>query len=73
MSVLSIHPIEYFKLHFHMNFEVIGKRLLVLLVTVSIFFVCILQLREAARVTASFNNAITEMVVPPLRSLPMGM
>ena len=33
MSALSIHPIEYLKLHLHVDFGVIGKRLLVLPVT----------------------------------------
>ena len=94
MSDLSIHPIEYFKVHFHMDFGVICKRLPALLVTfankvidlaervvaVAVVFLTLgliifafMQVSKDAFVTAGFSSAITEMVVPSLLSLPMGL
>ena len=94
MSALSIHPIEYLKLHLHVDFGVIGKRLLatfvsvskkvfdlaervttvaVVLLTTGLIVFAFMRIVEAALVTTSFNNVITEMVVPLLRSLPLGM
>lgn len=94
MSDLSMHPIEYLKLHFHMDFGVLCKRSLALFVTfankvfdmaekvatvaavflaVGLIVFAFMQLREAAFVTAGFNNAIAEMVIPSLPSRPIGL
>ena len=73
MSTLTIHPIEYAKLHFQMDFGTILKRWFPLLLAFALIFICLMQLRESALMEASFNNAITEVVVPPFQSLPMEM
>ena len=45
----------------------------VVFLTVGLIFFTCMQIGNSALIVTSFNNAITEMVVPPLQSLPMGM
>ena len=91
MSTLTIHPIEYLKLHYHTDLGVIGKRLLVtcakeifglaeraatvavVFLTAGLILFACMQIGNSALIFTGFNNAITEMVVPPLQSLPMEM
>ena len=92
MSTLSIHPVEYLKLHLH--YEEIRTRLLsslglvvkkvlntseqavliaAFLLTVGLVIFGLMKIADSVSVAASYDAAITEMVVPPLQSLPMGM
>ena len=94
MSDLSIHPIEYLKLHLNVDCGIIGKRLLTLFVpsakkvldlaeraaivavvflTVGLILFACMQIGNSARNVSSYNNAISEMVIPSLQILPMGM
>jgi hypothetical protein len=85
MSTLSIHPMEYFRLHLHYEeartgllaslrslvrqisapVERAATVAVVLLVAALVIF-SFMKIGEIAWVTASYTNAITEMVVPPL-------
>jgi hypothetical protein len=92
MSTLSIHPIEYLRLHVH--YEGIWTRLLtslgslvkkvfesseqaatiaVLLLTVGLVIFGLMKIRESASIVARYENAITEMVLPPLQVMPTGL
>ena len=92
MSTLSIHPIEYLRLHVH--YEGIWTRLLtslgslvkkvfesseqaatiaVLLWTVGLVIFGLMKISESASIVARYENAITEMVLPPLQVMPTGL
>ena len=83
MSTLTIHPVEYLKLHLH--YEEIQTRLLsslglvvkkvsnslgqtaisaVFLLTVGLVMFGLMKIADSASVAASYDAAITEMVVP---------
>jgi hypothetical protein len=87
MSTLSIHPIEYLKLHLH--YEETRRRVLTLLVKkvfdsathaatlvatllmVALVVLALINLRQAGVATASFNDAIAKMPVPPSNAISM--
>lgn len=87
MSTLSIHPVEYLRVHLHYE-EMRSLRLLlgevhkslqkiasiaaVVLATGIVVF-AIMQLGAAVSLTASYDSAITEMVVPPPQEIPTGI
>ena len=86
MSALSIHPVEYLKVHLHYE-EIRGRlqsslssvakkvfnaseqvaTLVVVLLTVGLVIYACMKITETASVAASFNFAVTEMVLPPLQ------
>ena len=92
MSSLSIHPVEYLRVHLH--YEEMRTRLMrslrlllgevhkslqeiapivaVLLATGIVVF-ALMQLGASFSLTASYDSAITEMVVPPLQEIPTGI
>jgi len=92
MSSLSIHPVEYLKVHLH--YEEMNKGLLralrlllgelhdssqkivstvaVLLATGMVVF-ALIQVGASVSQTASYDSAISEMVVPPLQEIPTGV
>ena len=90
MSALSIHPIEYLRLHMH--YEGVWRRgltplvkkvfesseqaatIAVVLLTVGLVIFGFMKIGESASVAASYENAITEMVLPPLQQvIPTGI
>ena len=92
MSTLSIHPIEYLRLHLH--YEEVRTGLLaslgslvkkvfesseqaatiaVVVLTVGLVIFGFMKIGESASVGASYTNAITEMVHPPLPAMPTGI
>ena len=92
MSTLSIHPIEYLRLHLH--YEEVRTGLLaslgslvkkvfesseqaatiaVLLLTVGLVIFGLMKISESASIVARYENAITEMVLPPLQVMPTGL
>ena len=93
MNTLSIHPIEYLRLHLH--YEEVRTGLLaslgslvkkvfesseqaatiaVVLLTVGLVIFGCMKIVQAASIAASYDAAITEMVLPPLQqAIPTGM
>ena len=92
MSTLSIHPIEYLRVHVH--YEVAWARVLtpirslvkkvyesseqaatiaVVLVTVGLVMFGCMMVVQSASIIASYEHAITEMVFPPLQTIPTVM
>ena len=83
MSALSIHPIEYLRLHAHYEggwtrgcrsfvkkvFESSEQAatIAVVLLTVGLVIFGLMKIGESASVAANYNAAITEMVLPPLQ------
>ena len=92
MSTLSIHPIEYLRLHLH--YEEVRTGLLaslgslvkkvfesseqaatiaVFLLTVGLVVCNCMIIVQSASIVASYDALITEIVLPPLQAIPMGM
>jgi hypothetical protein len=85
MSTLSIHPVEYLRLHVH--YEELRTRLLrslgvflgevvplvAVLLAAGVVVFAFMQLGASVSLTASYDSAITEMVVPPLQEIPSGI
>ena len=83
MSTLSIHPIEYLRLHTHYDevwtrsFKPLVKKVLesseqaatiaVVVLTVGIVIFACMKIGESALVGASYNDAIIEIVLPTLQ------
>jgi len=85
MSTLSIHPVEYLRLHLHYEEVRSGLRAslgsfvpkvcaavegavtvaIVLLVAALVIF-AFMKIGESASVAASYTNAMSEVVLPPL-------
>jgi hypothetical protein len=92
MSTLSIHPMEYLRLHVYYE-EVrrglraalgsLAKRvsapveraatIAVVLFVAALVIFSFMKIGESASVGASYSNAITEMVHPPLPVMPAGI
>ena len=85
MSTLSIHPMEYLRLHLHYEEARIGllaslrslvrkvsapveraATVAVVLLVAALVIFSFMKIGEFASFTASYTNAITEMVHPPL-------
>ena len=89
MSALSIHPIEYLRLHAHYEGGwTRGRRLLVkkvfelleqaatiavVLLTVGLVIFSCMKIVQSASIAASYDAAITEVVFPPLQAIPTWM
>ena len=92
MSTLSIHPIEYLRVHVH--YEEVWTRLVtslgslvkklfessaqaatiaVVLLSVGLVIFGYVKIGQSASVAASYNNVITEIVLPPLQAIPTGL
>jgi hypothetical protein len=92
MSALSIHPIEYLRLHAH--YEGVWTRVLtsleslvkkvfesseqaatiaVVLLTVGLFIYSCMKIVQSASIAASYDAAITAIVLPPLQAIPTVM
>ena len=89
MSTISIHPMEYLRLHLqYENIWARGCKSLfkkvfesseqaatsaVILLTVGLVIFGWMKIGESASVAASYDAAITEMVYPPLEGMPTGL
>ena len=89
MSALSIHPIEYLRLHAHYEGGwTRGRRLLVkkvfelleqaatiavVLLTAGLVIFSCMIIVQSALFADSYNSVITEVVFPPLQASPTGM
>jgi len=92
MSSLSIHPVEYLKVHLH--YEEIRPRLLrslrlllsevhqssqqavsivVVLLATGVLVFALMQFGSSVSLTASYDSAISKMVVPPLDEIPTAL
>jgi hypothetical protein len=90
MSTLSIHPIEYLKLHLHYeetriraltSLKSLVKKvfqsaahiatLVTIVLIVALVVLALTNLRQAGVATASFNDAIAKIPVPPIKGIPM--
>jgi len=92
MSSLSIHPVEYLRVHLH--YEEMRARLLrslglllgevckfsqesaplvAVLLAIGIIVFALVQLGASVSLMASYDSAISEMVVPPLQEIPTGL
>ena len=85
MSTLSIHPIEYLRVHMHYEgvltrglgslvkkvFESSDQAatIAVVLLTVGLVIFGFMKIGESASVAANYNAVITEMVLPPLQQV----
>ena len=88
MSTLSIHPIEYLRLHTHYEgvwtrscrplvkkvFELSEQAaaITIVLLTVVLVIFSSMTIVQSALFAANYNAAITE-VLPPLQAIPTGM
>jgi len=89
MSTLSIHPIEYLKLHLHYegtrtsvlaSLRALVKKvsesttytatLVATVLIVALVVFALSNLRQAGVTTASFNEALAEIPVSPLKAIP---
>ena len=89
MSTLSIHPIEYLRLHTHYegvwtrSCRPLVKKVLelseqaaaiaVVLLTVGLVIFSCMTIVQSASIAASYDAAITEVVFPPLQAIPTWM
>ena len=89
MSTLSIHPIDYFRHHVHFEgvwrrgitplvkkvFEASERAaaITVVLLTVGLIIISCMIIVQSALLAASYDAAITEIVVSPIQVLPIGM
>ena len=89
MSALSIHPIEYLRLHAH--YEGVWTRVLrsfikkvfesseqaatitVFILTVGLVVFSCRIIVQSASIAASYNSVINEVVFPPLQAVTTGM
>ena len=89
MSTLSIHPIEYLRLHTH--YEGVWTRscrplvkkvfesseqaatIAVVLLTAGLVIFSCMIIVQSALFADSYNRVITEVVFPPLQASPTGM
>ena len=89
MSTLSIQPSEYIRLHAHYEWgwtrvlrslvkkvfassEQVAAITVLLLTVVFVIISCIIVV-QSALLAASYDAAITEIVVAPIQALPIGM
>jgi len=92
MSTLSIHPVEYLRMHVHSDavwrelVSAIGSlakkvsapvertaTIAVVLLVAALVIFSFMKIGESASVGASYTNAITERVLPPLPGMPTGI
>ena len=89
MSTLSIHPIENLKLHVHYEgvwirllrslvkkvFESLERAvtITVFLLAVGLVIFSFMKIVQSASIAASYDAAITEVVLPPFQAVPTGM
>jgi len=89
MSTLSIHPIEYLRVHVHYEgawTRVLGslvKRVFesseqaatiaVVLLTVGLVIFSCMKIVQFASIAASYDAAISEVVFPPLETIPTAL
>ena len=89
MSALSIHPIEYLRLHMH--YEGVWRRgltplvkkvfesseqaatIAVVLLTVGLVIFSCMIIVQSASIAASYDAAIPEIVLSPLQAIPTVM
>ena len=87
MSSLSIHPVEYLRVHLHYE-EMRSLRVLLgevhkslqkiasmaaVVLAAGIVVLAITQLGASVSLTACYDSAIAEMVVPALPEIPTGI
>jgi len=89
MSTISIHSMEYLRLHLHYEgiwascCKSLFKKVLesseqaatiaVIFLSVGLVIFGCMKIGESASVAASYDAAITEMVYPPLEAIPTGL